>query len=117
MFFLVSLRAAQRIGEVLAARNYALSSTTVLEADTLAVKATAIGQPVSLVITSPPYPNAYEYWLYHKYRMWWLGFLDPIAVKEREIGARAHISSNAIITRQQTLPDKCRRRFVFLRGL
>jgi site-specific DNA-methyltransferase (cytosine-N4-specific) len=42
-----------------------------------------------LVITSPPYPNAYEYWLYHKYRMWWLGF-DPLSVKEQEIGARAH---------------------------
>ena len=41
------------------------------------------------MITSPPYPNAYEYWLYHKYRMWWLGF-DPLAVKAREIGARAH---------------------------
>ena len=42
-----------------------------------------------MVITSPPYPNAYEYWLYHKYRMYWLGF-DPLAVKSREIGARAH---------------------------
>ena len=46
-------------------------------------------ESVNLVITSPPYPNAYEYWLYHKYRMWWLGF-DPLAVKAREIGARAH---------------------------
>lgn len=44
---------------------------------------------VGLVITSPPYPNAYEYWLYHKYRMYWLGF-DPIPVREREIGARPH---------------------------
>lgn len=42
---------------------------------------------IGLVVTSPPYPNAYEYWLYHKYRMWWLGF-DPLAVKEAEIGAR-----------------------------
>ena len=42
-----------------------------------------------MVITSPPYPNAYEYWLYHKYRMWWLGF-DPLNVKEQEIGARPH---------------------------
>ena len=41
------------------------------------------------MITSPPYPNAYEYWLYHKYRMWWLGF-DPLKVKTQEIGARAH---------------------------
>ncbi len=45
--------------------------------------------PVSLVITSPPYPNAYEYWLYHKYRMYWLG-MDPIAVRREEIGARPH---------------------------
>lgn len=48
-----------------------------------------LGGKVGLVVTSPPYPNAYEYWLYHKYRMWWLGF-DPLAVKEQEIGARAH---------------------------
>jgi site-specific DNA-methyltransferase (cytosine-N4-specific) len=40
-------------------------------------------------IFSPPYPNAYEYWLYHKYRMYWLGF-DPIAVREAELGARPH---------------------------
>jgi DNA modification methylase len=40
-------------------------------------------------IFSPPYPNAYEYWLYHKYRMYWLGF-DPIAVRAAEIGARPH---------------------------
>ena len=46
---------------------------------------------VSLVITSPPYPNAYEYWLYNKYRMYWLGF-DPIGVREKEIGARPHYS-------------------------
>jgi len=40
-------------------------------------------------IFSPPYPNAYEYWLYHKYRMYWLKY-DPIAVREDEIGARPH---------------------------
>jgi DNA modification methylase len=44
---------------------------------------------VGLVVTSPPYPNAYEYWLYHKYRMYWLG-MDPIAVRRSEIGARPH---------------------------
>lgn len=47
---------------------------------------------VSLVITSPPYPNAYEYWLYNKYRMYWLGF-DPVHVREHEIGARPHYAS------------------------
>ncbi|KKR91121.1 MAG: hypothetical protein UU67_C0050G0003 [Candidatus Daviesbacteria bacterium GW2011_GWB1_41_5] len=46
---------------------------------------------IDLVITSPPYPNAYEYWLYHKYRMFWLG-LDPLWSREREIGARPFYS-------------------------
>lgn len=40
-------------------------------------------------IFSPPYPNAYEYWLYHKYRMYWLGF-DPVLVRALELGARPH---------------------------
>ncbi|HET8863462.1 MAG TPA: hypothetical protein VFM94_09455 [Solirubrobacterales bacterium] len=40
-------------------------------------------------VFSPPYPNAYEYWLYHKYRMYWLGF-DPILVRALELGARPH---------------------------
>ena len=46
---------------------------------------------IDLIITSPPYPNAYEYWLYHKYRMFWLG-LDPLWSREREIGARPFYS-------------------------
>jgi len=63
--------------------------TWVLNQDILTVDAAQIKRPVSLVITSPPYPNAYEYWLYHKYRMYWLG-MDPIAVRHAEIGARPH---------------------------
>ncbi len=50
--------------------------------------------PVSLVVTSPPYPNAFEYWLYNKYRMYWLGF-DPVPVRTREIGARPHYSGQS----------------------
>ena len=85
-------RAAGRIDRALAARDYPLASAAVLEADTTSVKPDELvqgGLGVGLVITSPPYPNAYEYWLYHKYRMYWLG-MDPLAVKVREIGARAH---------------------------
>ena len=85
-------RAAGRIEKALAARDYPLASASVLEADTTSVSPDELvddGLRVGLVITSPPYPNAYEYWLYHKYRMYWLG-MDPLAVKVREIGARAH---------------------------
>lgn len=63
--------------------------STVLNKNSLLLDKNDFQKPIGLVITSPPYPNAYEYWLYHKYRMWWLGY-DPIKVKDQEIGARAH---------------------------
>jgi len=62
---------------------------TLLNRNLLTTLARDITEPVGLLITSPPYPNAYEYWLYHKYRMYWLG-MDPIKVRELEIGARPH---------------------------
>lgn len=84
------LAAASKLSKALAARDCILRApSTVIESDVLALTRDDIGRKVGVVITSPPYPNAYEYWLYHKYRMWWLGF-DPLAVKAAEIGARAH---------------------------
>jgi len=44
-------------------------------------------QPIDLVVTSPPYPNSYDYYLYHKHRMFWLGF-NPKDVQEKEFGSR-----------------------------
>ena len=87
--FTAFLQAAGRIQAALEARDYPLAPATVLEADTLRLDTSHIPMPIGAVVTSPPYPNAYEYWLYHKYRMYWLGF-DPLAVKAHEIGARAH---------------------------
>lgn len=57
--------------------------------DVLEISNNELDRPVGLVVCSPPYPNAYEYWLYHKYRMWWLGN-NPLYVKDHEIGARPH---------------------------
>lgn len=81
--------AAEKLHGTLSARDWSLPSAEVVEGNTLTMDASSLKGRVGLVITSPPYPNAYEYWLYHKYRMWWLGF-DPVNVKENEIGARAH---------------------------
>lgn len=39
-----------------------------------------------LVVTSPPYPNAYDYHLYHRFRLFWLGF-DPRELRTVEIGS------------------------------
>ena len=65
------------------------AASGVLTKDILAVKPADLPHKFGLIITSPPYPNAYEYWLYHKYRMYWLGE-DPIPVRAAEIGARHH---------------------------
>ena len=42
---------------------------------------------IDLVVTSPPYMNSYDYYLYHKLRMFWLGF-DHYIVQKEEIGSR-----------------------------
>ena len=63
------------------------ASSGVLVKDVLTVEPHELPYQFGLIVTSPPYPNAYEYWLYHKYRMYWLGE-DPIVVRNAEIGAR-----------------------------
>ena len=45
-----------------------------------------------LIITSPPYPNTYDYYLYHKLRMFWLK-MDWERAKYNEIGSRLRHSS------------------------
>lgn len=83
------INACRKINESKQKHNIQSDSTKIIHSDILKVTAKDLDKNVGLVITSPPYPNAYEYWLYHKYRMWWLGF-DPIEVRTYEIGARPH---------------------------
>ncbi len=42
---------------------------------------------VDLIVTSPPYLNSFDYYLYHKLRMFWLG-IDHYPIQEAEIGSR-----------------------------
>jgi DNA modification methylase len=41
---------------------------------------------VDLIVTSPPYPNATDYHLYHRFRLFWLGY-DPRELSNKEIGS------------------------------
>jgi len=41
---------------------------------------------VSAVITSPPYPNSFDYHLYHRFRLFWLGN-GPQSLRQVEIGS------------------------------
>lgn len=85
------LRAAKTIGEAISTtwKDAVRPRVRIVNKNILFATASDVGRRVSLVVTSPPYPNAYEYWLYHKYRMYWLG-MDPLDVRENEIGARPH---------------------------
>lgn len=47
---------------------------------------------VSLILTSPPYPNTYDYYLYHKHRMCWLNYDFKFSM-QNEIGSRREFSS------------------------
>ncbi|HVS39798.1 MAG TPA: DNA methyltransferase [Gemmataceae bacterium] len=86
-------RAAHLMGTALASVGTGLFAqrprVSIVTKDLMMIQPDEVGKDIGLAITSPPYPNAYEYWLYHKYRMYWLG-MDPIAVRQAEIGARAH---------------------------
>ena len=55
---------------------------------------TIIGENhVDLIVTSPPYPNATDYHLYHRFRLFWLGF-DPRALGKIEIGSHLRHQRN-----------------------
>ncbi len=47
---------------------------------------------IDLIITSPPYANTYDYYLYHKFRKLWLN-IDVDYARNNEIGSRREYSS------------------------
>jgi len=47
---------------------------------------------VDMIITSPPYANTYDYYLYHKHRKYWLE-MDVKTAQLNEIGSRREFSS------------------------
>ena len=49
-------------------------------------------ESVDIIITSPPYANTYDYYLYHKFRKRWLD-LDVQYAQYNEIGSRREYSS------------------------
>ena len=76
----------------------------VLAADLLKTPET---EPFDLLVTSPPYPNAYSYHLYHRTRLIWLGY-DPEEFKSAEIGSHRKYSSRG---RKRATPDTFSREF------
>ena len=80
-----AIRAAREMSDLLEDRF----TCRVLEADLLKSPET---EPFDLVVTSPPYPNAYSYHLYHRTRLLWLGY-DLDRFKKIEIGSHRKYSA------------------------
>lgn len=64
-------------------------SCRVINSDILA--APDVGD-IDLLVTSPPYPNAFSYHLYHRTRLLWLGY-DQARFKAEEIGSHRKYSA------------------------
>lgn len=62
-----------------------IANSLIIEAD--ARKLPVASDSIDLVVSSPPYANSHDYYLYHKLRLFWLGY-DVRPVQESEFGSR-----------------------------
>lgn len=73
------LRKASRFFQYGQAQFYTLDSREVAES-------ILPENSIDLLVTSPPYPNSNDYHLYHRFRLFWLGY-DPRIFGKQEIGS------------------------------
>ena len=81
--FLRHLREDMRRNVELAALTKATSTVVLGDARDIPF----LSDSVDLVVTSPPYANSHDYYLYNKLRMYWLGY-DVKATQKAEFGSR-----------------------------
>lgn len=62
------------------------ASAEFLTGDSRMLLGTLPDRSIDAIVTSPPYGNATDYHLYHRFRLLWLGF-DPVALGHVEIGS------------------------------
>jgi len=85
----VYARLARRLRDNLArADRYAQSARSPVAVTTADARAMPVADSsVSLVMTSPPYANSHDYYLYNKLRLFWLGY-EVAPVQRAEFGSR-----------------------------
>lgn len=69
-----------------------IAKSEVYNGDTFEVLKNLTENNFDFVITSPPYINTFDYYLYHKQRMFWLGY-DHRPVRQKEIGNHHRIDT------------------------
>ena len=85
-----ALKKLRKLGPLLQFRNAAFKTLDLRHAsvvdDENAGSDTITANSVDLIVTSPPYPNTTDYHLYHRFRLFWLGY-DPRELGHKEIGS------------------------------
>jgi DNA modification methylase len=91
--YVESLRTVRRRLEA-ATAEFAFADAQFLTGDSRTDLPSLLGEAaVDLIVTSPPYPNATDYHLYHRFRLFWLGF-DPRSLGQIEIGSHLRHQRN-----------------------
>lgn len=81
-----------RLRDALKSRSKMAGSAKAVTGDSRDVCMYPDPDSVGLLVSSPPYPNAYDYHLYHRFRIFWLGE-DPADLRRLEIGS--HLTNQA----------------------
>ncbi len=87
-----NLKKIKGLSPLMAYQDIKFITTNVMESIVGKDKAIQSGT-VDLVVTSPPYPNAFDYHLYHRFRIFWLDG-DPRDVGKMEIGSHLKYQRN-----------------------
>jgi site-specific DNA-methyltransferase (cytosine-N4-specific) len=81
-----------------------LAKTEIFNGDTLSELYRFNENYFDFVITSPPYINTFDYYLYHKLRMFWLDY-DHRPVRQKEIGNHHRIDTKDFATAKKEYVD------------
>ena len=83
-----ALKKVRKLGPLLQFREATFNTLDLRQAKVVegAGVETLTANSVDLIVTSPPYPNTTDYHLYHRFRLFWLGY-DPRNLGNKEIGS------------------------------
>lgn len=83
-----ALKKVRKLGPLLQFREATFRTLDLRQAEVVerASVETLTANSVDLIVTSPPYPNTTDYHLYHRFRLFWLGY-DPRDLGNKEIGS------------------------------
>jgi site-specific DNA-methyltransferase (cytosine-N4-specific) len=81
-----------------------LAKTEIFNGDTLSELINFNENHFDFIMTSPPYINTFDYYLYHKLRMFWLDY-DHRPVRQKEIGNHHRIDTKDFATAKREYVD------------